>query len=506
MKKQFFFLLVGLITYSIGAQGINEMINYSTSDLNGTARFKSMSGAFGALGGDLSAITINPAGSAIFNHSEVGITLSTSSLENTTSFFDNSKLTDQNQFAFDQAGTVFVMKNFGDGNWKKISFGINFQTQRNFKNNVHAGFVNNQNSIEDYFLDYAQGINFLDLGADNITIAYIDIGNTPGLGYNAQQAFLGFQSYLIDFGDLSEDGVDNPSYYSYLSHNGSVNQELFLDTDGMSDQLNFNIAAQFKDSFYIGMNLNFHSIDYREKSDFYEYGYANDSAVREVRFYNELYTLGKGFSLQLGAIGKINNNIRLGLSYQSPTWYSLEDEISQFIVTYSGEENVPDYFIDPNVIVVFDNTTKLQTPSSLTASGAFIFGKKGLLSVDYINKNYRNTSLAPNNQFSIANAVANQILTNTNAIRIGGEYRINRLSLRGGYRFEENPYKESGLGDDTKGFSMGMGYDFGGTLLSMSYNKTSSGIGRQLYTTGLTDQFNILQDQSNVSVSLVFKL
>ena len=142
----------------------------------------------------------------------------------------------------------------------------------------------------------------------------------------------------------------------------------------------------------------------------------------------------------------------------------------------------------------------------MTASGAFIFGKKGLLNVDYINKNYRNTSLAPNNQFSIANAVANQILTNTNAIRIGGEYRINRLSLRGGYRFEENPYKESGLGDDTKGFSMGMGYDFGGTLLSMSYNKTSSGIGRQLYTTGLTDQFNILQDQSNVSVSLVFKL
>ena len=61
--------MVGLITYSIGAQGINEMINYSTSDLNGTARFKSMSGAFGALGGDLSAITINPAGSAIFNHS-----------------------------------------------------------------------------------------------------------------------------------------------------------------------------------------------------------------------------------------------------------------------------------------------------------------------------------------------------------------------------------------------------------------------------------------------------
>jgi hypothetical protein len=503
VKKQFFSLFVGLMTFAVGAQGINEMIDYSTSELNGTARFKSLSGAFGALGGDLSAITINPAGSAIFNHSEVGITLSTSSLENTTSFFENSKLTDQNQFAFDQAGAVFVMKNFGKGNWKKISFGFNYQTQRNFKNNIHAGFVNNKNSIEDYFLDYAQGFNVADLGADNITSAYIDIGNS--LGYNAQQAFLGFQSYLIDYGDLSNDGIDNPGYYSHLSHNGSVDQEIFLDTNGMSDQINFNIAAQFKDSFYIGMNLNFHSIDYREKSDFYEYGYTSDTAVREVRFYNELYTLGKGFSLQLGAIGKINNNIRLGLSYQSPTWYSLEDEISQYIVTYSGEEGGLDYYIDPNVIVVFDNA-KLQTPSSLTASAAFVFGKKGLLSIDYINKNYRNTSLSPNNQFSIANALANETFTNTNAIRIGSEYRINRLSLRGGYRFEENPYKVAGLGSETKGFSLGMGYDFGGTLLSMSYSKTSSGRGRQLYTTGLTDQFNISQDLSNVSLSLVFKL
>ena len=253
------------------------------------------------------------------------------------------------------------------------------------------------------------------------------------------------------------------------------------------------------------MNLNFHSINYREKSDFYEYGYTNNTAIKEVRFYNELHTLGKGFSLQLGAIGKINNNIRLGLSYQSPTWYSLEDEISQFIVTDSGLQGGEDYFIDPNVIVVFDHT-KLQTPSSLTASAALVFGKKGLLSIDYINKNYRNTSLSPNNQFSIANDLVNEILTSTNAIRIGSEYRINRLSLRGGYQFEENPYKVAGLGDDTKGFSLGMGYDFGGTLFSVSYSKTSSGRGRQLYTTGLKNQFNISQDHSNVSVSLVFKL
>ena len=48
-------------------QDLTDALRYSTGETQGTARFKSMSGAFGALGGDMSAVSINPAGSAIFN-------------------------------------------------------------------------------------------------------------------------------------------------------------------------------------------------------------------------------------------------------------------------------------------------------------------------------------------------------------------------------------------------------------------------------------------------------
>jgi hypothetical protein len=48
-----------------------------------------MSGAFGALGGDLSAININPAGSTVFNNNQVGITLSTNSNRNNTNYFNS---------------------------------------------------------------------------------------------------------------------------------------------------------------------------------------------------------------------------------------------------------------------------------------------------------------------------------------------------------------------------------------------------------------------------------
>ena len=42
---------------------------FSQDDNYGTARFTAMSGAFGALGGDISAININPAGLSVFNYS-----------------------------------------------------------------------------------------------------------------------------------------------------------------------------------------------------------------------------------------------------------------------------------------------------------------------------------------------------------------------------------------------------------------------------------------------------
>ena len=43
--------------------------------MSGSARYISMGGAFGALGGDVSAISDNPAGSSVFLNTEIGGTI-----------------------------------------------------------------------------------------------------------------------------------------------------------------------------------------------------------------------------------------------------------------------------------------------------------------------------------------------------------------------------------------------------------------------------------------------
>ena len=58
----------------VNAQNLDDVFRLNQFYHNGSARFNSMGGAFGALGGDLSAISINPAGSVVFIDSEIGFT------------------------------------------------------------------------------------------------------------------------------------------------------------------------------------------------------------------------------------------------------------------------------------------------------------------------------------------------------------------------------------------------------------------------------------------------
>ena len=57
----------------LAAQTLNDVSYLTRSGLYGSARYTSMAGAFGALGGDLSAINVNPAGSAVFNDNQYEI-------------------------------------------------------------------------------------------------------------------------------------------------------------------------------------------------------------------------------------------------------------------------------------------------------------------------------------------------------------------------------------------------------------------------------------------------
>ena len=70
-----------------------------------------MGGAFGALGGDLSSININPAGSSVFINSEMGFTLGYRDQEIKNDFQNSSSISKNDNFTFNQLGVVLVYEN-----------------------------------------------------------------------------------------------------------------------------------------------------------------------------------------------------------------------------------------------------------------------------------------------------------------------------------------------------------------------------------------------------------
>ena len=80
-----FIVIIFVLVYHVSnCQDINDAINYSFENQIGNSRFTSMSGAFGALGGNLSAISINPASSSVFEVSRFGGSIALKTLPRTT--------------------------------------------------------------------------------------------------------------------------------------------------------------------------------------------------------------------------------------------------------------------------------------------------------------------------------------------------------------------------------------------------------------------------------------
>ncbi len=302
---------------------------------------------------------------------------------------------------------------------------------------------------------------------------------------------------------------ENTLYTSNIDLNGTnFRQRYAFASRGYNGKLAFNFATSYDDKVYFGLNLNSHFINYEQTSIFSENNSNANSTITDVDFENNLLTTGSGFSFQLGGIAKVTEEIRVGLTYNSPTWYRISDETSQYLATtrIEGGSNI-NQIISPNVINIYEEY-KLQTPGKVTGSLAYVFGKKGILSFDYVVKDYGSAKFRPTSDtfFSGLNSQISNALDASVSYRLGGEYRYKQLSFRGGYRFEESPYKDDTFYGDLNGYSLGLGYNFGNFNLDFAYSQSERDIKYQLYSVGLTDTAQIQSKFTDFILTLGFNI
>lgn len=511
--KKLLMLCIGLLSVSLIAQDTTDALNYSLDNMQGTARFRAMSGAFGALGGDLSSIQINPAGSAIFNNGFAAASLGFFN-NNTDVRYNTNSANTINSFRnteadLNQAGATVVFVNSNPNSpWKKFALSGAYENTGNFNNEWISSGISTT-SIDNYFQHFTNNIEIpfgiLKLQPDEfIEEAYADIGSIPGNGYGIQQAFLGYWAGIIDPINLDDETNDLETDYISNIAEGEFNQSYVFSERGYNGKLAFNFAAEYDDKLSVGINLNAHFIDRERYTRLNESNTNDGSIVTNLAFENLLTTTGSGFSFQLGAILKVTPELRAGFSYQSPTWYRINEELVQGINSNNAD---PEINFISSVINIFPEY-RLSTPGSMTGSLAYVFGKKGLISFDYMVKDYSNTRFRPTNDpsFTTLNNQIDDVFTTSNSYRLGGEYRYKQFSFRGGYRFEESPYEDDRFFGDLTGYSAGLGYNFGQYNIDIAFSQSERQIEQQLYNVGLTNRAAIDSKFTDIILTFGIKL
>lgn len=424
MKRITFILALAMTNLGLSAQSLGYedlSILFSQDERNGTARFVAMGGAFGALGGDVSSININPAGLTIFSHSMLSASFGTRSTDYKATYYGNSNITNQDYFTLANAGAVLVYEDLDSSEWTKFAMGFNYRIKTDFDN------------------------------------SFFTSGNS---------GFASFDTFPLD--------TNNP----ILIYDIALNQSYDNNYTGDIAEYNFAIAAQHKDNLNIGLAVNTYSLRFNQRSTLTETNNDSNGNTLNANFYQEAFTTGTGFSLSAGFLYKASNYFRFGASYQTPTWYTEIIEDSNIV-------NNDGYLGDTRITVsndnaIYDNTFggflpaqgfvyRLRTPGKFTASAAVVFGKAGLISFDYTAKNYANMNLTGAN-FSAENQFFQNQLRNTNSFNVGAEWRLGELSLRGGYMYEESPDANAIDSDNLKRYSLGAGYSFGDFKLDFAYS------------------------------------
>lgn len=500
--KKLILLFIGVFSMPIiYAQDISDALRYSQDHIQGTARFRALSGAFGALGGDMSAVSINPAGSAVFSRSHASFSISNVDTTNDTQYFNGFGSTNNSTFDLHQGGAAFVFASNDNSPWRKFTVAVAYDKTNDFEDNWFAvGTNTNNQSVDLYFLNYADGKRLDEissLAGESLTDAYIGIGNTYGFAH--QQAFLGYESFIIEPDDIDNDA--NTTYFSNLA-NGTFDHDYSYAATGYNGKISFNVAAQYEDNLYLGVNLNSHFINYDRSTLLLEDNANTGSVVNFIEFQNNLSTTGSGFSFQLGGILKLSPEFRVGLTYDSPIWYTIEEETTQYLAS-DGDNGFSE--INPLVINIYPEY-KLQTPAKITGSLAYVFNKKGLISFDYSRKDYDSTKFKPETDYNNLNNAINNTLTDASTYKVGAEYKHEQFSFRGGYRFEESPYLDGITIGDLTGHSFGIGYNFGNTKLDITYDQWNRESATPLYNVGLTDTVLVDRTDSNLTLSLSFNI
>lgn len=463
-------LLGSSLSFSAFAQSASDIIRLSQTYPTGTARSISMGGAFGALGADISSMSINPAGLGAYRSDE--FTITPSLMVNNTRSTLNGHKDKENKYGFELNNLGFVSTStLNNSGWKSITGGMAFNRLADFNQDLSISTPSANSSILDEFTYNAN--HYTDGGWDPYLPEYLDT-------YSG----MAFDVYAIDTVFFFEPNpatgsYDEQPYFNDLQSDGyGQRQSRYIERRGDIREYTFSVGANYNDIFYIGGTLGFQDVYYNEVVEHYESRNAN-AWMKNYLLSDEFTIDGWGVNLKIGAIYRPIPEMRLGLAIHTPTWYDLSSSSYTYMETafYSSPSSDGQLNFSTSNEGYFEY--RAVTPWRFVTSWAYIFPEVGIVSIDYEFVDYSSAKMKASDDRTYASSVSDEISNqylSTGNLRIGAEFRLNAsTSFRLGYANMGNPLEEDYRPSDYKNLQMvscGLGWRGEYSFVDLAYQHT----------------------------------
>ncbi|HMJ47398.1 MAG TPA: hypothetical protein VK498_08710, partial [Ferruginibacter sp.] len=445
MKKYLLFIFI-LPCSKLFAQVPEDAIHYSWLPHNGTARNMAIGGVMGSLGGDLTALFVNPAGLAFYKTKELVLTPGIALNNIKVSFRGNDTKEKNTAFNLGPTGIIFGWgERVKDGATQSSAVSIAINQTANFQNTIHYKGLNNFSSFSEQF---AEEFAKSGMSIDDV------LNNNSRYPYSSAPALY---TYLIDTVTING-GIQVKGVPEYLLDAGqALQQEMTRTSKGGLYELAFGAAHNDWDKWFYGLTLGVPIIFYESNTTFTETDTSNISnGFRSFEYIDNYRTLGAGLNGRIGVIYRPREYIRLGLAIQTPNFMFLSDKRTVTLTSNLEKPNgMPESFTVTSADFTVDQPSEKnynqQTAWKALLSASYVFREvenvkkqRGFISADveFVNHKYsrfstseENASEGDKDYYSQLKKVIKKEYKGAFNFRVGGELKFNTIMARLGFAY-----------------------------------------------------------------------
>lgn len=463
-----------LIANSTYGQGYYDTaLRFGQNSIFGSVKSMGMGGVQMATGADGSAQTANPAAPGLMRKSEIQFGLMPVFNRSVNTYEGAEVEANKNRAPIGNFSLSLCnpKDDIQPGSFRGGTFTISYNRMAVFDRNSNWEGISKltpgqgntvKNSIIDYYLDQLKGYS------PNDVLINRDVQpNTIPANYNAD-INLFYDTFVLDV-DASKNEFTSYIPRGDMKKMGTWNQTL---SQGI---WNAGYSANFNDKIYIGASLGYFTSNFKSDVTYGETlinidpgdpNFVNSQAFRGFNF-NITKTINqqaRGITGNIGILGRISDNFRIGGSVQLPTSVSISETFdSKMEANYNQIAywyNTPDKQITLGAESAFTQTndynSKLRIPAKYRLGATYIAGKSGMFGIDLEYTDLSKTKLTEGDggyNFKDENAIIQNAYKPTLNIKVGGELRFEDFRFRLGYAFmptalrENSSFKNNANGD-----------------------------------------------------------